>query len=205
MTPAGLFAALQRVWRGAVALISAAVPVILGRPLVLETEDGERGVIRDRRQRWALTKPRWFYTLWVRKLDCGCSRRFGRMVLYSGNCMKHSRAAAYFVAYRDLIEDGDWFDIRRILEHMLVGKPVGNTTWRDGGLYSTTVITTGTGETVCVIQQGPPETPTVDLVVGGRAALDHDGATLDRDDAAKVVRALINWLADTTPEGDDDD
>lgn len=42
----------------------------------------------SRRTKFRVLRPRWYGAM--KTLDCGCSRRFGRMRLYSMNCRDHS-------------------------------------------------------------------------------------------------------------------
>lgn len=74
---------------------------LINRPL--EWEDQATGEVEyeqwNRKAVWRL-RPRWWGGL--KELDCGCSTRFGRMVLFSMDCETHSPGTA-----RWMKEDSD--------------------------------------------------------------------------------------------------
>ena len=65
--------------------------LVVNPPLVWHSQDGETDEIDKvtRRFVWRVLRPAWLYRVFVKKLTCGCSRRFGRMVFYRWGCEIH--------------------------------------------------------------------------------------------------------------------
>jgi hypothetical protein len=203
--------------KGARQLHAAVVGVIRNPPM--EWEDPDTGQVVEvdrfsRRQRWTITRPLWWYTLGARKLDCGCTRRLGRITLYSSRCEKHSSFGKYLVARRRWLESADWDDVLQAVERLTGDDPpdlVAPT--NDRGFLGYADIIDSYGGQVRVYQSSSAEGDYVWLNVDASEWLNSPDVArvsvasshLDRAQAARVVRGLTRWLADTDDDGTDQD
>jgi hypothetical protein len=72
--------------------VRALVDLIFNPPLEAVDDDGQviEYIQVDRRARLELMKPHWWYTIFARKLPCGCVRRWwGTFTLYVHDCPQH--------------------------------------------------------------------------------------------------------------------
>lgn len=123
-TGALVTAAANRGIRRGVSQLYHAVDGVVRNP-VMEWVDPETGQVAetehmDRRTRWQITRPLWFYTLGARKLPCGCTRRF-RITLYAADCAKHSDFGRYRLGRKEFLERADWDDVQAATDRLAAG------------------------------------------------------------------------------------
>lgn len=191
----------------------AVVGVVLNPPM--EWEDTVTGQITgvdhfSRKERWQITKPWWWYTLGARELDCGCTRRLGRMTLYSGNCAKHSKVGAYLSALREFLDSADWDDVMQVVERLAAGPDDTVAPTNDRGFLGYADLTDSYGGRVRVYESSSAEGPHVWLNVDASewntapdvARTAVASSHLDREQTARVVRGFVRWLAQTDDDGE---
>lgn len=202
--------------KGAAQLGHALRGLVRNRPL--EWVDPDTGEVDEvehvtRRFRWTITRPLWLSRLGAKTLPCGCGRRLGRMVWYSANCAVHSGFGAYRAARKEFLEHAGWDDVSGLVERLTAAAPPDPTTMRgDRGFFGYADFTDGDGMRVRVYQSsalggGPaPGLSFVWLAVDAAEASAEHGkahAHLDRQQAGRLVRALVTWL-DQVEEAEED-
>jgi hypothetical protein len=220
--PAVAVAAYPPARKGAVQLGSAVYGVIRNPPM--EWVDQDTGKVSEvdrftRRQRWQITRPRWWYTLGAKKLGCGCTRRLGRFTLYSARCPKHSYVGALMTAGDEFRDNANWSDVLAVVERLTADTEPDEVAVRsDRGFLGYGTIEDTNGGTVRVYQSsavysGDVPGPFVWVAVDASpwlnapdvAELSKANAHLTTEQAGRLVRALVRWQAQMEQEDADDD
>lgn len=193
--------------------------VIRNRPM--EWEDPETGEIAEtermtRRMRWTITRPIWTRRVGAVGLSCGCGRWVtGRMAWYSADCAKHSSIGAYRRARAGWLESADWDDVLNAVMRLTADGPADEVKpTNDRGFLGYAQVTDTNGGEVRVYESsafmvGDIPGPFVWLNVDATAWSNREGASaaahLDLEQAGRVVRGLVGWLAANLTEDDEED